>query len=391
MGAGTFSRIKTWVTGETLTAAQLNAEFDNVLDNLDPTGIDDESANDAAARATSDPYASSSLVKATSLETEIQQLRYLIAQITGETYWYIDPDTDIAALEALNVLTTRGDIIRYGSSAQERLAVGANGEVLKSDGTDADWGFLVPRSYLAGLGMSNDTDTEHDILIAVGECADSTNAFTMKLSAAITKQIDATWVSGDDHGGMNDGDAVGNSEWFHVFLLSNATGTSVDAGFDTSLTAAGLLADTAVIAAGLTLYRRIGSVLTDGSANIIAFSQLGDEFLWSDPPLDIDNATPGTSAHTATTSTPLGVKTQVIVNGIVDGGANYLYLSSLDVNDEAPSQTASPLANVGFAADSCGQVIVRTNTSSQIRYRCSANTAIGIATLGWIDRRGRDD
>ena len=49
------------------------------------------------------------------------------------------------------------------------------------------------------------------------------------------------------------------------------------------------------------------------------------------------------------------------------------------------------VGNVGFAVDTCGQVIVRTNTSSQIRYRCSANTAIGIATLGWLDRRGRDD
>jgi len=92
------SRIKTWVTDETLTAAQLNAEFNNILDNLDPTHIDDESANDGAAQATSDPYESSSLVRATSLELEIQQLRYLIAQITGETYWYIDPDASIANL-----------------------------------------------------------------------------------------------------------------------------------------------------------------------------------------------------------------------------------------------------------------------------------------------------
>ena len=91
MGAGTFSRIKNWVAGETLTAAQLNAEFNNILNNLDPTGIDDESADDAAAQATSDPYAGGSLVKATSLEKEIQQLRYMIAQITGETYWYVDP------------------------------------------------------------------------------------------------------------------------------------------------------------------------------------------------------------------------------------------------------------------------------------------------------------
>jgi len=100
MAGATFSRVKTWIAGETLTASDLNAEFNNFLNNLKPSGIDDESANDAAAQATSDPYAGDSLAKATSLQGEIQQLRYLIAQITGETYWYVDPDSDIATIHA---------------------------------------------------------------------------------------------------------------------------------------------------------------------------------------------------------------------------------------------------------------------------------------------------
>ncbi len=100
MAGSTFSRIKTWIAGQTLTASDLNAEYDNILSNLDPTGIDDESASNAAAQATKDPYAGSSLVKAVSLEEEIQELRYMIKQITGETYWYIDTDTDIASIYA---------------------------------------------------------------------------------------------------------------------------------------------------------------------------------------------------------------------------------------------------------------------------------------------------
>jgi len=39
------------------------------------------------------------------------------------------------------------------------------------------------------------------------------------------------------------------------------------------------------------------------------------------------------------------------------------------------------------------QILVRTNTSAQIRYRLSASASdikIGLVTLGWIDRRGRD-
>ena len=39
----TFSRAKDWVDQEVLTAADLNAEFNNILNNLDPAGIDDYS------------------------------------------------------------------------------------------------------------------------------------------------------------------------------------------------------------------------------------------------------------------------------------------------------------------------------------------------------------
>lgn len=40
------------------------------------------------------------------------------------------------------VLTTRGDVLRRGASAPERLALGAAGTVLTSDGTDAAWATL---------------------------------------------------------------------------------------------------------------------------------------------------------------------------------------------------------------------------------------------------------
>ncbi len=94
MAGATFSRIKTWVA-EILTYSDLNAEFDNILNNLTPAGIDDESASDAAARATADPYPAGSLSKATSLQGEVQQLRYLINQLNGMTYWYQDPVEEI--------------------------------------------------------------------------------------------------------------------------------------------------------------------------------------------------------------------------------------------------------------------------------------------------------
>jgi len=95
LGGATFSRVKTWSTGQTLTASDLNAEFDNILNNLTPAGVDDQSSNAAAMQATADPYPGGSESLATSLTGEIQRLRYMIQQITGMTYWYQDPVDEI--------------------------------------------------------------------------------------------------------------------------------------------------------------------------------------------------------------------------------------------------------------------------------------------------------
>jgi hypothetical protein len=84
------ARVKTWSASETLTASDLNAEFNNILNNLDPDGIEDASANAAAMQATADPYPASSESLATDLRGEIQRLRYQVAAIVGETYWYED-------------------------------------------------------------------------------------------------------------------------------------------------------------------------------------------------------------------------------------------------------------------------------------------------------------
>lgn len=53
-------------------------------------------------------------------------------------------------------MTTRGDvIIRNSSNATARLGVGANGEVLQSDGTDISWGSTGAGDVTAGANLGN--------------------------------------------------------------------------------------------------------------------------------------------------------------------------------------------------------------------------------------------
>ena len=258
----------------------------------------------------------------------------------------------------------------------------------------------LPRGYLGGLKLSRDAgDTSHDINITAGECRDSTNAQNIVLPAEITKQIDNTWAAGDDAGGLEDGDSVGNTEWFHVHLLYSPSTGVVDAGFDTSITATNLLADVAAAAAGHTIYRRIGSVLTDGSANILAFVQIGDHFQWVDPPLDVTDTSQAATAETRTLSVPPGVQCVARLNvGFLDPDTDAtMYIRSTDSNDEASSKTAAPLGSVNCTDNvtGVGYVEVVTNTSKQITTRpdsgSGSNSDIYIATLGYVDRRGKDD
>src|SRR3990167_8496566 len=184
---------------------------------------------------------------------------------------------------------------------------GTAAQVLTSNGAGAYPSFQAAAvatwlGDLTGLGLSHGVDTDHDITIAVGAAASYhatiTSRVLLNLTTALTKQIDAAWAVGTNQGGLFSG-AVGNTTWYHVFLIRRSDTGVVDAGFDTSVTAAN-------IPASYDQYRRIGSVLTDGAANILAFVQDGDWFAWAAPVLDVDSDNPGTNAVTATLTVTSG-------------------------------------------------------------------------------------
>lgn len=92
---------KTWVTGEVLTAGDLNTSFTTAVTNSDPTSINDYSPNAASMRSVADPYPGSVESLATTLSGELERIRYVIAQITGQTYWYQDPPVALSLTPTL--------------------------------------------------------------------------------------------------------------------------------------------------------------------------------------------------------------------------------------------------------------------------------------------------
>lgn len=89
---GNYSRIHTRTTGNTVEGPDDDADFDNIIANSTPAGLDDASANVTAMRATTDPYPADSESLATSTEGELQRIRFLLDQLTATTQWYIFPD-----------------------------------------------------------------------------------------------------------------------------------------------------------------------------------------------------------------------------------------------------------------------------------------------------------
>ena len=251
----------------------------------------------------------------------------------------------------------------------------------------------LSRGYLSGVGLSNNSsDSEHDIDIAVGEARDTADGVDLTVSSTLTKRIDATWASGSGNGGMANGVSLSTNTWYHVYLVElDAGGT--DAGFDTSTTAANLVATSGVASA----YRRIGSVLTDGSSNILNFTQFQNEFIFDVQINNVNGSALGTSRVLQAVSAPLGFETQAILGllGVVAGSNSgvRITLTHPNVTDATPASANSNNAgenssnlNGTFAA---GTHIVRTNTSSQVAFRQDFNSTVYINTNGYYDERGQ--
>jgi hypothetical protein len=262
---------------------------------------------------------------------------------------------------------------------------------------DARYAFkdAVPtnKAYFSGFEITNNvSDTDHDIDFGAGECADSTGSAFLSLASTMTKRIDATWAAGNNQGGLFSGTVASNTT-YHLFVIQKDSDGSIDAGFDTSITAAN-------IPTGYTNYRRVASLYTDSSANLVQITNMGDEFLLKVPVNNYNTTNPGTSAILVTLSVPLGFKSRVIAaintECLATGGGLYnLLVTSTDQTDTVPSDTVFTIRNDIGASVQLNNTVYsnwRTNTSGQIRVRLDVSDAdltVFVITHGWLDDRGR--
>lgn len=193
MGA-TFPRLKTWIA-ETLYATDLNAEFNNILTNLTPAGVDDQSTNDAAMQATADPYPAAAIDKPTDLKGELERLRYVIAQITGETYWYIDPDQNISTAGTMTKanFTTPGQFTSSVATGTAPLVITSVTEVANLTPQQIGDGTNIIKTKIIDIG---DWDMDASISVTV---AHGLTATKIRSISAIVRTDDAAGAYSIDY------------------------------------------------------------------------------------------------------------------------------------------------------------------------------------------------
>lgn len=233
------------------------------------------------------------------------------------------------------------------------------------------------RSTIAGLTMANNSTQKIDI--AAGQAADSTNAVTITVSATCTVDLAASGDKGLDSG------SVASSSWYAFFVTYGSSGTSCIAHL-----AAAATVPVPTLPAGFAYYRYVGQMKTDGSSNLLAFTQVGDVIYLATQIADVAVTNLGTSATLYTLTVPLGLIVQPIFRASSNNALKAVLITSGSETDVAPNANPAVAPAFDLFSDFQGfTIFAQTNTSGQVRARAdAASSTLDIVTRGWRDYRG---
>jgi hypothetical protein len=249
--------------------------------------------------------------------------------------------------------------------------------------TGAAFGTLVVLpNYIGGLTLSNDVAHPQTYIdVGAGGATSDDGTVFMNLGTVLSKFM-GSFVPGNLSGCMDTGTVPAVNTWYHVYLITRTDLGLVDVLVSTSPTSP-------VMPTYYGKKRRIGSIKTDASANIIPFIQNGDDFIWTAPVLDNSNVALSTTGQLFKVSVPSGLKIKATLRVTALGTANGLIAIT------SPDETnAGSMAQLPFYASpvySAAQLELFTNVNSQIFAKASTALANGFwfSASGWRDNRGK--
>lgn len=237
---------------------------------------------------------------------------------------------------------------------------------------------LVP-NYLSGLTLSTIGASQDTVTIAAGVANDTTNTVLMNLASAISKKT-GSWAVGTGNGGLDTG-AIAINTWYHFYLIERTDTGVVDVIFSLSASAPALPTN-------YTLYRRIGSLKTNGSSLWNLYTQSGDQFIWAISVNDNNSVTASRASITLTVPTGI-IVTALFRANLANGSSNAVIYTSLFETDQAPNATGLADLSNANGGTCAGDFARLTNTSAQIGGRGTGSLTPTLNTYGWIDTRGK--
>jgi hypothetical protein len=254
----------------------------------------------------------------------------------------------------------------------------------------ADIAIPLPLNYIAGLITSNNgSDADHDIDVAPGVARDSTDVDNMRLTSAITKQIDAAWTVGTNQGGLDTGSVAGDT-LYAIWLIKRSDTGVVDVLFSTSFTSP-------TMPTNYDRKRLIGAIRTDTAVDIIAYTQSGDYFRYTGEIVsDVNDSTiTHNTWETGTLSVPPGALAYIYAS--VANATSTLPSVSLGIRAKGAVDDVQPLVESYLALnyavgtdvfrDACKAGTVLVDANRQMEYAMFDNTGaatIEVRTFGFM-------
>lgn len=197
MAGGLFARIKNWRGTENLKTDDLNAEINNIIQNLKPAVFDDFQVNVSQKQLTQNPGDVGSEVLAQSLAEEIEQLRFQLNAIIGGSEWYNNPPSNLTILNAgVSGLTAQAPnrIVSGGTD----IFGAASGQPFFLDQIDiAGTGITLIQSQPLVVYINNVSYTESGNLQVVGLTAAPGSNNTCLVNDAALTGTQSTKIQGE--------------------------------------------------------------------------------------------------------------------------------------------------------------------------------------------------
>lgn len=218
-----------------------------------------------------------------------------------------------------------------------------------------------------------------NVTVAPGRWRSADDTVDIILAAALTKNLQTAgaWTAGNNQNGLFSGTRTA-STWYHVYAIQRTSNGAVDVGMSTNYPPTDL-------PSGWAKWRRLGSVYSTETNNVLAYLQVGNEFIWPNVRQTANNATVA-NGQLLNMDVPTGVRVHGNFTLTRGGGASYYaMLATPDTANSLTNQFGDFLRDTGYTSQA--NVWVTTNKSRQITFlsSVSSSTAVYIGTKGYID------